>query len=400
MDSSKIRVLLVDPEETFASLVERAFTRATGRSVLSRAHTLAEARARLAAVPQDIVISDLRLSDGAATDLLTSNGDRSDFPVVVLVRRGEEAQGAAAVEAGAVDFYVKNGADVGDLPRLAMRSKREWTHIVERGRAEKTIVQLRAQVHQFQRLVASGLMARGVAHDVEDLLDPILGYAELALKKIPPRGQARGEVEHVVKVTKLAKDLVRDALVRSRDTNGARKQVDVSAVVLDVLDLLRPVAPAGVEIRSGATSAGATVAIDSTQLHRILMNLCINGFDAMRPSGGILQIDVDLTGAAGPDGFGDSKVRVTVTDTGHGMDPKLLGRIFEPFFTTKSAGEGLGLGLSLANELVRAHNGEITAESEPGKGTVIKVQFPRYETNDVDEDDSIEPGPRRASIVV
>ena len=377
-------VLLVDPDDGFAGRAGRAFDNSNGCAVLSRAHTLAEARARMAAAPPDIVIADIHLPDGPATDLVGSNGDKSEYPLIVLIEEGREGDGAAAVEAGAMDFLVKNGSIPGDLPRAALRAVREWTYILARERAEKTILQLRARVTQFQRLVTSGLMDRGVAHDIENLPTPILGYAETALEMIPPRGQARGyargEVDHVVKVAKVAKDLVRDALERSKNGGEPRKPIDVAAVVEEVLELLRPVAPPGIEIRARRSCTGAAVAANRTQLHRVVMSLCMNAFEAMRSSGGVLQVDIDLAG--GPDRPGDEFVSIVVTDTGRGMPPRISSRIFDPFFTTKPAGEGLGLGLPLAREIVNAHGGTIAVESSPGKGSIFQVLLPRFDAGD------------------
>jgi len=393
-----MQVLLVDPDNSFATRAGRAFKVMNGRAILGRAHTVAEARARLASAPHDLVIADLRLPDGSATELLNSNGDKAGYPVIVLVRRGEENLAAGAVDSGAIDSFVKDGTDIRDLPRVALRSVRDWNHIVERERAEKTILRLRAQINQFQRLVASGLMARGVAHDIENLLTPILGFAEVALEKIPPRGQARGEVEQVIKVAQFGKDLVRDALNQSRNGGTERPTVDVTGIIHDVLELIRPVAPAGVEIRSGVVATGAFVAADRAQIHRVIVNLCMNAFDAMRSSGGILQVDLEVSDRPGLDGA--PRVRIIVTDTGRGMDRAEVERIFDPFFTTKTKGEGLGLGLSMVREIVKAHNGEIAAESEPGKGSVIQVQFPLSELTGgpAEETDSADPG--RHSVVL
>jgi len=393
-----MQVLLVDPDDSFATRAGRAFKSMNGRAILGRAHTLAEARARLAAAPHDVVIADLRLPDGSATELLNSDGDKAGYPIVVLVRRGEETLAADAVDGGAIDSFVKDGADIRDLPRLALRSVREWHHMVERERAEKTILRLRAQINQFQRLVASGLMARGVAHDIENLLTPIVGYAEVALEKIPPRGQARGEVEQVIRVARFGKDLVRAALSQSRNGGTERPTVDVTGVVHDVLELLRPVAPAGVEIRSGVVAAGAFVAADRAQIHRVVVNLCMNAFDAMRSSGGILQVDLEVSDRSALDG--DSQVHIIVTDTGRGMDRNVVERIFDPFFTTKSKGEGLGLGLSMVREIVKAHNGEIAVESEPGKGSVIEVSIPLSKMAGGRTEGIDRTGPGRHSVVL
>jgi signal transduction histidine kinase len=398
MNWRKIQVLLVDPDDSFAGRVERAFKSLNGRAAVGRAHTLTEARARLAAAPPDVVVADNRLPDGMAADLLDPSDDKARYPVVVLVRSGDEELGAAAVENGAIESFAKDTGDIRELPRVALRSVREWNHIVERERAEKTILRLRAQVNQFQRLVASGLMERGVAHDIQNLLTPILEFAEEALEKIPPRGQARGEVEQVVRVARIGKEMVRDALSHAKNGGSDRSTVEVAGVVQDVLELLRPVAPAGVEIRAGSLDPLAFVGADRAQIHRVIVHLCTNAFDAMRSSGGVLQVDAEVVDRS--KGAGGAEVKITVTDTGCGMDGAILGHMFEPFFTTKSKGDGLGLGLSMAREIVKAHDGEITAESEPGKGTVIHVSFPLCEIDDIRTDGPDEAGADRHSVVL
>jgi signal transduction histidine kinase len=393
MDGTKTRVLLVDPDDSFAARATRAFENLKGRAILTRTHTLAQARAHIASAPQDVVVADLHLPDGTATELVGSDSGEPNCAVVVLIRQGDEVDAAEALEAGAIDCFSKNGSDVGQLPRIALRSVREWKRIADHERAEKTIVHLRDQVHQFQRLVAGGLTARGVAQDIERLLTPILDCAQTALDKIPLRGEARGEVQRVVRAARLARALVRDVL---GEGSRARTTVDVSRIVADVLDVLRPVAPAGVEIRAGHLARGAMVAGDAGQIHRIVMNLCLNAFDAMRTGGGVLQADVDVSGPTA--GTSEPRVWIAVTDTGRGMNRKALDRIFDPFYTTKREGEGLGL--SLVTELVKAQNGGITVESELGKGSVFHVHFPRCAAHDLTGAGIDLPDQGRASIIL
>lgn len=126
--------------------------------------------------------------------------------------------------------------------------------------------------------------------------------------------------------------------------------------------------------------------------------LSMNSFDAMRSSGGVLQVDVDI--CEQPDINRDSTVRITVTDTGRGIDQRSLDRIFEPFSTTKPKGEGLGLGLSVVREIVKARSGDIKVESEPGKGSVFQVQFPCYGTVGGSTDGTDFSPPGRASVVL
>jgi signal transduction histidine kinase len=130
------------------------------------------------------------------------------------------------------------------------------------------------------------------------------------------------------------------------------------------------------------------------------MNLCMNAFDAMRTSGGVLQVDVDMGISEHPSLSGASTVRISVTDTGRGMGRESMNQIFDPFFTTKSKGEGLGLGLSLVREVVKAQNGDITVESELGKGSVFQVYLPRHRSAGGSDDDTALSSPGRASVVL
>jgi signal transduction histidine kinase len=343
---------------------------------LFRARTLAEARALMAGCPCDIALANLRLPDGSATELLTCGGEKSNFPLVLLVEQGGEQEAVAATEPGAIDYYVKNGADVSDLPRIAIRCVREWHHIVERERAETIVMQLRDQVHQYRRLVTSGLMERGAAHDIEIAFAPILRCAETALEKIPPHGQARGEIEHVIRITKLARDLVQNAVNHGHTDRGKWSQVDVRQVTNEVLDLLRPVAPAGIEIRLKSTADRTTVVADPAQLKRMVMTLCFNAFEAMRSSGGVLHVDLDTGKSGKRESLEYPYVRLTVTDTGQGMNQDMADRVFDPSFTVEQAAGGIDLGMPLVREIARAHGGDITVESELGKGTVFQVLLP------------------------
>lgn len=375
-----IHVLLADTDESFMNRASSAFKNTHSHATLSRARSLAEARALMTASPCDIAIAKLSLPDGSATELLTSGGEKSSFPVVLLIERDEEQDAVAATEYGAIDYFVKDGSDVSDLPRIAMRCIREWHHIVERERAEKIILQLRDQVRQYRRLVTSGLMERGTAHDIEIAFTPILRCAETALEKIPPRGQARGEIEHVIRITRLAKDLVHNAVNPAHNNGCKREPVDVRLTTGEVLDLLRPVAPAGIEIRVKTTADEAIVVADPAQLKRMIMILCFNAFEAMRSSGGVLHVDLDTGKSGRRERLEHRYVRLTVTDTGRGMNQDSTDRVFDPSSTVKPTDGGEDLGMPLVREIARVHGGDITVESELGKGTVFQVLLPQHFT--------------------
>ncbi len=376
MHWKNIRILLVDPDDSFSARTARAFQKSNNLAVLTRAHTLVEARARIAAGPLDVVITGLQLPDGTANDLLAPQANGEGLPVVVLIRHAEEEKGAPFLEAGAAACYVRDGRSLNDLPRVAAKAVREWHQKMEKARAESTITKLRSQVRQFQSLATSGLMARGLAHDVENLLTPILGYAELALEKIPQRGTARKEIEQVVRVTNMAKDLVRDAVQGNGNGRSRRQVLDIGKAVGDVLNLLLPAVPDGVEVRFAKSPEQMFVVADTARIYMVFLNLYTNAFDAMRASGGVLHVDVESFEKTTLEKTPDNCVRITVTDTGCGMNSAVSDHVFDPFFTTKGNGNGSGPGLSETREIIEEHGGSITVESEPGKGSVFQLMIP------------------------
>ncbi len=245
---------------------------------------------------------------------------------------------------------------------------------------------LEAQLHQAQKMEAIGTLAGGIAHDFNNILMAMLGYAEMAKIDLMEGTPARGDMEEVLKAGRRAKDLVRQILAFSRQIDQERQPVQLHHVIKEALKLLRASLPTTIEIRQNIDTDCGAVLADPTQIHQVLMNLCGNAHHAMREKGGILgveltSLDVDADQAmlvpnlrAGP------YVRLTVSDTGHGMDRATMERIFEPFFTTKAVGEGTGMGLATVHGIVTSHNGAITVYSEPGDGTTFHIYLPRLES--------------------
>jgi PAS domain S-box-containing protein len=254
-----------------------------------------------------------------------------------------------------------------------------YLDITERKRLE---TQLR-QVHKMQ---AIGTLAGGIAHDFNNTLTAILGYAELALEARQQDSVLRGYLQGVLTAGHRAKDLVKQILAFSRQTELARTPVQAHLLLKEVLGLLRAVLPATIALQPVIDPDAGAVLADPTQLHQVVLNLCTNAAHAMRETGGILEVrleSVDLPTdsptvtavlRAGP------YVRLTVRDTGHGIAPEILERLFEPFFTTKAMGEGTGMGLSVVHGIVTSHEGGITVESTPGQGTTFAVYLPRLVT--------------------
>ena len=253
--------------------------------------------------------------------------------------------------------------------------------ITHQKEAEAEKKKLEAQLLQTQKMESIGTLAGGIAHDFNNILSPIIGYSELAGDHIEKDSFLHEYIQEILIAAQRAKDLVKQILTFSRQTEYEQKPVQVKTIANEVLKLLRSSLPTTIEIRQNLQS-NATILADSTQIHQILMNLCTNAGHAMAEKGGILtveltktELDFDFTNrhpGTKPGPF----LKLTVSDTGEGMSRHVLDRIFEPFFTTKDQGKGTGMGLSVVLGIVQSLGGTITAYSDPGKGSVFNVFFP------------------------
>ena len=260
--------------------------------------------------------------------------------------------------------------------------------IRERKRAEEEREKLQAQLQQAQKMEAIGTLAGGIAHDFNNILMAIIGHAELAETKLAADSDAIDNLNHVKNAGNRARRLIQQILAFSRMGEEERIPLSLTPLVKEALKFLKSTLPTSVEIREHIEKDPGVIEADATKVHQIVMNLCTNAAHAMREEGGTLdvkltRVEVDRQTALqyhqlpiGP------HVRLTVTDTGCGMDSETLDHIFDPYFTTKEVGEGTGLGLTVVHGIVSTHGGAITVESEPGKGTTIHVYFPIIEKDE------------------
>ena len=240
---------------------------------------------------------------------------------------------------------------------------------------------LQAQLQQSQKLEAIGNLAGGIAHDFNNILSSVIGYTELAIDDAPKGTPLRDNLQEVYTAGKRARDLVKQILAFARQSDEEKKPIQVDTIAEEALKLIRSTTPTSIEIRQTIESHSLIMG-NPTQLHQIFMNLCTNAAQAMEDSGGILEVgleDVTLNNGSSLTQF-DIKpgnyVKVTVSDTGPGIAPDIIGSIFEPYFTTKGVGKGTGLGLATVHGIVETYGGKITAESELGKGTVFSIYLP------------------------
>jgi PAS domain S-box-containing protein len=265
---------------------------------------------------------------------------------------------------------------------------------------------LEAQLMQAQKMEAIGTLAGGIAHDFNNILGAIGGYAELAQFDIPGSATTKTHLEEILKATKRASDLVKQILAFSRQDRIEAKPIHLIPIMKECLQLIRATLPSTVEIQQHIENSMDLVKASSTQIHQLLMNLSANAAHAMSKTGGTLSVSLDNIHLAYPipAEYGQLKpgpyIKLTVQDTGHGMDETIRSRIFDPYFTTKEKGVGTGLGLSLVHGIVSKLGGEITVESELGKGTAFRVYLPMIETFHIETTESRNPIPEGRECIL
>jgi len=269
-------------------------------------------------------------------------------------------------------WALRRGAD--GQPRGYMEINSDVT---ERRRIEE-------QIRHTQKLESLGVLAGGVAHDFNNLLTGILGNASLALDSTSPYDRNRALLDEVMKAAERAADLTRQLLAYAGKGRFVMRTVNLSDLVREISGLVQTSVPKAVQLRLQLTDRLPGIDADPGQMQQIVMNLVINGAEAIGPGGGavlvttaVQQVDaqyIDTMSSAGDLLRPGEYVSLEVHDTGSGMTEEILARIFDPFFTTKFAGRGLGLSAVLG--IVRAHKGDLKVYSKPGQGTTFKALFP------------------------
>jgi PAS domain S-box-containing protein len=246
---------------------------------------------------------------------------------------------------------------------------------------------LQTQLFQAQKMEAMGILAGGIAHDFNNILSAILGYTEMAMMSTDPGTQIYKDMEEVLRSGHRAEELVRQILTFSRKSEMERHPLQLDTLLKEVFKMLRASLPSTIEIRQdfqiSAQALPGMILANPTHIHQVIMNLCTNAKQAMLETGGLLEVrfeDVELDDEAASRISGLKSgpyLRLTVKDSGSGIDPAIRERIFEPYFTTKAVGEGTGLGLAVVHGIMTHHQGAVTVESEPGKGASFILYFPR-----------------------
>ncbi len=306
--------------------------------------------------------------------------------VRIRVQKGIESKQTYTVEYriihkdGSIHWVYEKGQGVYDENKLLYLDG-VIIDIDDRKRIEKERQQLEVQLRQAQKMETIGTLAGGVAHDFNNILTPIMGYADMALTKLPKSNPVYEEIEYILSASQRARELVRQILTFSRQLDTEKRPVKLQKIVNEAVKLLRPTLPATISMDVTIDDDGYVLA-DPAQLHQVIMNLCTNSFHAMEETGGTLKINLSRANITPeisrnyPKLSQGQYLNLRIQDSGTGIDTKTMERIFEPFFTTKPVDKGTGMGLSVVHGIIQNHNGEIVVSSKIGQGATFQIFLP------------------------
>lgn len=235
------------------------------------------------------------------------------------------------------------------------------------------------RLREAQKIEALGTLAGGISHNFSSIIGAIIGYTELAMKDIPEDTITGNNLKQVLTAAHRAKEMVSQILAFSRKSKEERKQVQFNEIIEESVNFLKTTLPGSINVSLSKEKNPSPLTANPTQLQQVIMNICTNAVHAMKEKGGFLTLELKEedhhTGESVYLAPGKYQ-HLSISDTGHGMGPDILKRVFEPYFTSKEVGEGTGMGLAVVHGIVTSHGGEVTAESEPGKGSTFHVYFP------------------------
>jgi signal transduction histidine kinase len=369
---------LVEDSQADAELILHELNSGGYEVVATRVDTAEAMSSALESDSWDVVISDYSMPRFSAPDALAVLRQTAhDLPFIIVSGTIGEENAVASLKAGACDFLVK-----GQLARLVPAIERERREAELRRARARAHQELEEQLRHAQKMEAIGQLAGGVAHDFNNMLTAILGYAALLTEQIGPDKAIGRDLQEIVTAAQRAAALTRQLLAFSRKQPIKPVALSLNTVIEALEPMLRRLISANVCIRTSLDPETHTVLADETQLEQVLMNLVVNGRDAM-PEGGTITIET-ANATLAEDDLGRHPCAVpgeyavlSISDTGIGMTREVQQRIFEPFYTTKELGRGTGLGLAAVYGIVTQLRGNIWVYSEPGQGTIFKIYLPQ-----------------------
>ena len=376
-----LSLLFLEDDPIDADLVAATLTEAGLSCTVTRVDTRVDFLKALESGGFDLILADYSIPgfDGM-TALSLAREHAPDIPFLFVSATIGEELAIDAMHLGATDYVLKQR--LGRLVPSVQRALRERDERRERKRAEEALAQSERQFRQAQKMEAVGRLAGGIAHDFNNLLTVIMGYSHVLATELGRQHPLYGKIEETQKAGERAAMLVRQLLAFSRKQPLEPRHLSLNNVVANLEGMLQRLIGADIRLVISLDPGNGQVRADQAQLEQVLMNLVVNARDAML-NGGTLTIEtaqVEL--ARSPLYHVDPLppgpyVKLSVGDTGSGMDRETQAHIFEPFFTTKEEGKGSGLGLSTVFGIVTQSGGAIDVTSRVGHGTRFDIFFPR-----------------------
>ena len=385
--SELIQILHLEDEACDSEIVQEMLL---AEGIACRLHRVDTAQDFEAALEQDcwsLILSDYSLPNyDCAKALELARSKAPHVPFIVFSGTIGEETAIQSLRRGASDYVLKHrparlAASVRHALDESKERDRQRQMELELEKSAEREKQMQAQFLRMQRMESIGSMVGGIAHDLNNTLAPILmGIGFMRSDEMDPRSaQMLATMEGSAK---RAADMLRHVLAFAKGVEGETCNLQVDSLLHEMERIVKNIFPKSIEWRVACPPDLWCVRGHATQLHQVLMNLCINARDAM-PLGGRLTLtaeNVSLDGQAQlhPEARPGAYVLITATDTGEGMKPEVLEQIFQPFFTTKNPGQGTGLGLSTSLNIVKAHGGFVTVKSQHGQGTEFGVYLPAF----------------------
>ena len=271
------------------------------------------------------------------------------------------------------------------------KDRQQITYLTELNGILEQMHQSEETIAHQQRLQIMGTMTGGIAHEFNNLLTPIMGYAEFLMMDLPEDSDNYDSAKEIYEASVKAKEIIQQISSLSRkNMETAFKTLDVNRVIKRALKMVRSVCPDNIELKENIELPGVTIVGNETQLNQVILNIGVNAIHAIGHETGEIEVsailldkkDMDPDLPIGNENAWDQYIRIDIRDTGCGMSPDVLKQIFDPFFTTKKGGKGTGLGLALTEQIVTSHRGVVNAESTPGIGSVFHLYFPASASNE------------------
>lgn len=402
MEKEHVKLLLVEDDPGHIELILRGFESTAHPFDIQTASSLSEARAKISGQKPNIVIADYILPDGKGDELLALG--MQEFPIVVMTSHGNEQVAVEVLKKGAMDYVVKSSEMLFDMPHVANRVLEAWGHLLARKRAEKDRKELEEKLRRAERMESLGVMACGIAHDLNNTLGPIIMLPELIREDVKflarqisaESTELKGFVRSIEADLTVIEESSRRAVKTIKDllTMGRRGRYDFEPVSLNTLIEASLQEGDFIALRREKPEVGVISVLEPemlyisgspAHLHRVLANLYHNSFDAITKPGKIWIKTRRVLLAQTHLGYepvpaGDYAV-IEVMDTGGGIPQEHLTRLFEPFFSTKkqSRKSGTGLGLSIVHGIIKDHNGFIDVWSTENIGTTFRLYLPVLE---------------------